>query len=133
MTQIFAQEQEEASGERLLWPWLEEACGRGRMDRAWVKHPGFRALYVRYIPERHVVGYGRIAPVLDLASMEVESPRRGTLRCLVGDLREAYPSLALYVESVSDVKGLGRGLVRMGFREVNRIGDISANYLWRLP
>jgi hypothetical protein len=83
--------------------------------RAYVKHPDFLELYVRYT--RRYIGGQTHDPVLDLAALAAREPGRGSFKRLVSYVRKEYPALGIYVESVLGPR-FQQGLERMGFINV---------------
>lgn len=74
---------------------------------AWITHEGFAELYVRRTQRHGFV-------TLDLASLEAEEPGKGAFTALVKHVRERYPGLAIYVESVLNAR-FDAKLEKMGF------------------
>jgi hypothetical protein len=100
----------------------------GRINfNSWVNYPGFTGLYLRYGPR--VIDGKMVYPVLDIANVTAETKGKGTFKELIKTLRESYPELNIYVESVTN-ELFGDGLIRMGFVKLNNstIPGISNNY-----
>lgn len=85
-----------------------------------VRHPEWETLYIRH--RRRFIDGKLYYPVLDLASLTAKEQGKGTFKKLVVYLREKYPHLHLYVESVLNEQ-FREGLVRMGFSKV--VGEDS--------
>lgn len=81
--------------------------------RAWVRHPGFAALYVRR--GARLLGGMMYADVLDLASLESRIPGTGAFTRLIEWLRDQHPTQPVYIESVLEPR-FQRKLVFMGFK-----------------
>lgn len=78
----------------------------------YVRQRGFKHLYVRVTSRWWNNRW--YDPTLDLANFEVSRPGRGVFTALVADLRQRYPSLTLYVESVLN-RRFQTKLVALGF------------------
>lgn len=96
---------------------------------AWIKHPGFVGIYLRYGKRR--VGNEILHPVLDIANLEARKTGQGTFKRFVEFLREEYPELHIYVENAHT--RFGEGLLRMGFTLVEEgampaVQAIAASY-----
>lgn len=84
-------------------------------SNAYVKEKGFKFLYVRMSPR--LFREGPADPTLDLANLEARRPGKGTFKRLVTRLRQQYPHMTLFVESVM-LQRFRDGLLRMGFKPV---------------
>jgi hypothetical protein len=78
----------------------------------YVRQRGFKHLYVRMNPR----WWNNVwqDPTLDLANFEVRQPGKGVFTALVADLRQRYPALTLYVESVLNPRFQTK-LIALGF------------------
>jgi len=98
--------------------FIEEGVERvGRLNvasRAHIKEPDFVTLYLRVT--RHYVNGVPYKPVLDIADVNVREDRRGRgiFTDLLDRIREAYPTLHLYVENVMEPR-FQNHLERYGF------------------
>lgn len=79
----------------------------------YVKEKGFKQLYVR-ISRRFLRG-AWYDPTLDLANIEASYPGRGAFTNLVTRLRQQYPNMVLFVESVQTSRFANK-LVALGFQ-----------------
>lgn len=89
---------------------------------AYVKHPGWKSLYVR-VSQRYIDGRV-LRMVIDLANIEAFKPGTGAFRNLVTHLRKTYPQATIYVEQVLSQR-FQEGLLRLGF---TRRGDFEPSY-----
>jgi len=98
---------------------LDEFMKRGAVGKrmnAYVRHPGFKHLYVRHT-QRYI--HGEIAsPTLDLANIEATHPGKGAFTKLHKHLRQMYPEYWLYVESVMNPR-FEKKLLALGFTQVD--------------
>jgi hypothetical protein len=79
----------------------------GTRRNAYIQFPGFASLYVR-----HTVRFG--IDTIDLANIEALKPGNGAFTRLVQHLRQAFPTLGIYVECVMS-KRFEVKLAAMGF------------------
>lgn len=70
---------------------------KSSFHNAWVKFPGVKSLYVR--KSTRILG-GTIRECVDIASIEVQKPGRGTWKRLLSHLLEMYPDQAIFIENV---------------------------------
>ena len=94
---------------------LDEFIAQSSIRNSYVEEEGFSSLYVRIGP-RYINGkkYNR---VLDLANFEASDYGKGTFTNLVTRLRDTYPDLPLFVESVLNPR-LPNKLLSLGFTYV---------------
>jgi hypothetical protein len=85
-----------------------------RPSNLHVEYPGFETMYVRYT-KRNLEG--RMRECLDLAGLCANVPGRGAFTLLLTKLRQDYPDLPLFVESVLTDRFCNK-LLRLGFKPV---------------
>ena len=95
--------------------------------RAYVEEPGFNSLYVRL--SGRLIDDELLFPVFDVASVEVREKGQGTFTRRIRQVREKYPNLPIYVESVVNGR-FAKYLERIGFEVVNA-EQKSPSFLWR--
>lgn len=81
---------------------------------AYVKHPGWKHLYVRV--SQRFVNNQELRTVIDLANLEALKPGNGAFRKLIDHLKKTYPGCTIYVEQVMEERFMA-GLLRMGFTQ----------------
>jgi hypothetical protein len=97
-------------------PKLDDFISQAREKwpyNAWVTEPGFAELYVR-VSWRPLEN--KMVQVIDLANITATKPGNGAFTKLVAKLREKYPELGIYVESVLNPR-FDAKLLKMGFIE----------------
>ena len=95
---------------------LEQFLANPSARNAYVKHPGFRSLYIRYTQMclgRTSATEWRYARVLQIANIEAKKPGKGAFKRLMKQLESYRP---LYVECVHNQQ-FANGLRKMGFRQ----------------
>jgi len=83
------------------------------MHNAHLEEPGFTTLYVRYL-QHAIFGRSR-GPMLDLASITVSEPGKGTFTKLVKRIRATYPNLSIRVENALEER-FQKYLTKNGFQ-----------------
>jgi len=83
-----------------------------RPPNAYVRHNGFRRLYVRW--SQRSLGGTVYKSILDIANIEATKPGKGAFTKLVEDLHAR--NISLYVESVMNTRFEAK-LLRMGFTQ----------------
>ena len=95
---------------------------------SYVRHPGFKSLYVRSSKVFvKIKDQGRYwcHPILKIGSADVSIPGNGAFTLLVEFLLKR--SLAIYIENVHNLR-FGRKLLKMGFISVNQ--DCGNHFLF---
>ena len=100
------------------------------LTNQYVRHPNFKSLYVRYNNRRYINGEF-VFNVLDIANIQARKPGKGAFTKLIIHLRNTYPLLVLYVESIQNPRFADR-LERMGF-VYDKIVNKEINSMYLLP
>jgi hypothetical protein len=86
-----------------------------RIRNAYVEHPDWADLYIRHT--KRFVERIYYPKVVDLANIRAKNPRTGAFTRLVSHLREKYPDMGIFVESVLN-RSFAEKLPSLGFKYV---------------